>query len=408
MKKWGAVVGAVFLLAVGGAAFSNPTAIPETTEAQVDAGDSMITESEIASKDSEEQLPRQMSELEVHFIDVEQGDSILLKCDGEAMLIDAGDNSKGTTVQLYLKKNHVEKLKYVIGTHPDADHIGGLDVILYKYDCETIIMPEVSNDTNTYRDVMDTLEYRNYKITSPTVGAKYELGSASFTVIGPSQIYAEDNDCSVGIKLVHGDNSFLFTGDAEGQEEQDFLTSGIDLEATVLKIGHHGSRASSSEEFLNKVNPQFAVISCGKGNTYGHPHAETLERLRNRGISVFRTDEQGSIVATSDGKNLLWNYSPSDTWLPGELQEEIPQESIPKEDIPKDVIPQEPILQAPTSQTEDVPIETTYILNTNTKKFHYPHCKSVSEMKEKNKKASTQTREEIISQGYEPCKRCKP
>ena len=150
------------------------------------------------------------SSLEVHFIDVGQGDSTLIICDGEAMLIDAGDNSKGTTVQLYLKKHGIEELKYVIGTHPDADHIGGLDVIIYKFSCDTIIMTDVESDTNTYRDVIDTINYKNYIITYPVIGNEYRLGEAKFTILGPLKKYDSDNNNSIVIKLLHGTNSFLF------------------------------------------------------------------------------------------------------------------------------------------------------------------------------------------------------
>lgn len=258
------------------------------------------------------------SQLEIHFMDVGQGDATLLICDGEAMLIDAGDNNKGTEVQLYLKKRGVDKLKYAIGTHPDADHIGGLDVVLQKIDCDKIIMPDVSKDTATYRDVVDIMKYKGYRNTLPEVGDTYTLGQATFTILGPVRKYSDTNNNSVVILLEHGQNTFLFTGDAEEEAEYDIVECGIDIDADVLKVGHHGSKTASSESFLEEVSPQYAVISCGEKNDYGHPHAEPLNNLRSMGVKVFRTDEQGSIVVSSNGTELVWNCSPSESWQVGE------------------------------------------------------------------------------------------
>lgn len=262
-------------------------------------------------------LPSEASELTVHFLDVGQGDCTLIVCDGEAMLIDAGNNDKGTTVQLYLTKQGVESLKYVIGTHPDADHIGGLDVILYKLDCETVIMPDKSSETATYRDVLDAMESKGLRNTLPVVGDTYALGSATFTIVSPSKSYDDSNNCSVAVLLTHGENSFLFTGDAESEAENDMLETGLSLNADVYKAGHHGSSSSSTETFLETIKPEYAVISCGTENPYGHPHAETLNHLREMGVRVFRTDEQGTIIVTSDGSTLTWNCSPSETWQSG-------------------------------------------------------------------------------------------
>lgn len=353
------------------------------------------------------------SMMEVHFLDVGQGDCTLIICDGEAMLIDAGDNDKGTKVQLYLKKHGVEKLKYVIGTHPDSDHIGGLDVILYKYDCGTVIMPDKSADSNTYRDVIDTLKYKNYSITYPVVGKEYLLGNAKFVILGPRTIYGDDNNCSVALKLYHGDNTFLFTGDAEEEAENDYLYSGNDIKSTVLKVGHHGSKSSTGSSFLKAVAPAYAVISCGMNNEYGHPHASTLNSLRQQNCKVFRTDEQGSIVATSDGKSITWNCSPSETWQAGEPKGTVASQSngslntAPAADTtPAAVVA--PVVVPPVEAAIPPTPGVAYILNTNTKKFHYPTCSSVGEMKEKNKQESSESRDAIIARGFVPCKRCNP
>lgn len=332
-----------------------------------------------------------LSSLEVHFIDVGQGDSTLIMCDGEAMLIDAGDNNQGTKVQNYIQKRGIKQLKYVIGTHPDADHIGGLDVILYKFDCDTVIMPKKENDTATYRDVVDAMNEKMYKQTYPIAGEQYLLGSAVFTILSPVKEYEDTNNSSVVIRLEHGNCSFLFSGDAEQSAEQDVLQNGIAVQADVLKVGHHGSKSSSSSAYLDAIEPTYAVVSCGEGNSYGHPHAETLNNLRSRGVQLFRTDEQGSIVATSDGNTLTWNCAPTESWKAGE--------PTLNSQSSTDVL---------TEQEEILVLDCTYILNTNTKKFHIPSCKSVKQMSEKNKKEVTMNRQEIIDMGYDPCKNCNP
>ncbi len=270
------------------------------------------------SKTENTKVENSETELNVHFLDVGQGDAVLISCDDAYMLIDAGDNDKGTLVQNYLNKQGVEHLDYIIGTHPDADHIGGMDVILYKFDCGTVMMPEVTNDTATYRDVIDTMKEKGYQNTAPVVGDSYSLGSAQFTILGPTDTYEDTNNNSIVLLLTHGDNKFLFVGDAEEKAEEDILAEGVSVKADVLKVGHHGSRTASSEAFLQAVEPTYAVISCGQDNSYGHPHAETLNTLRSMGVKLFRTDEQGTVTATSDGHEISWNCAPSTTWKAGE------------------------------------------------------------------------------------------
>ena len=256
--------------------------------------------------------------LAVHFIDVGQGDATLITLGEHAMLIDAGNNDMGTTVQLYLKKVGVKKLDYVIGTHPDADHIGGLDVILTKFDCGRVIMPEIERENTTYQEVTEAMEYRRYEKTLPVTGKTYPFGEAYFTVVSAEGDYGEEyNNYSVGIHLSYGDTSFLFVGDAEKEAEEVMLKTGLSLKSTVLKVGHHGSSDSTSEAFLLAVEPEMAVISCGMGNDYGHPHRRTLDKLREEKIEVYRTDEQGSIVAISDGKSIFFDTEPSVSWKSG-------------------------------------------------------------------------------------------
>jgi competence protein ComEC len=251
--------------------------------------------------------------LEVHFIDVGQGDAILIETEASAMLIDAGENNMGTTVVDYLQKHGVDELDYVIGTHPHSDHIGGLDYVISHMTVNQIIMPDIVHTTKTYEDVLDAIAAKGLAITKPEVGDEYRLGPASFRIIAPnSSGYDDINDYSIGIKLTYDNISFLLAGDAGTRSENEMLKSGIDLTANVLKISHHGSEYSSSATFLDAVNPEYAVISVGKDNEYGHPHAVTLQALKDRGIKLYRTDEQSNVVFTTDGKSISVNSEPYD------------------------------------------------------------------------------------------------
>lgn len=326
--------------------------------------------------------------LEVHFIDVGQGDATLIICDGEAMLIDAGENDKGTAIQKYLMTKDVKTLKYVIGTHPHSDHIGGLDVVITKFNVGTLFMPAITADTRTYDDVIQAAKYKSLKITNPTSGTTYGLGSATFQIVSTGKTYTDNlNNDSICIRLTHGSNSFLFVGDAEEEEELDMVNAGYTLKSDVYKAAHHGSRTGSVERFMNAVTPTYAVISCGEGNEYGHPHAAVLNTLRQMGVKTFRTDEQGTIVCTSDGKSLKWNMSPSTSWISGE-----PTGS----------------LGSASSVTKPATPSGQYVLNKNTHVFHLPTCASVSSMSEKNRQDVNNTRESLISQGYKPCGNCNP
>lgn len=242
----------------------------------------------------------------VHFLDVGQGACVLIQCDGEAMLIDGGPDAKGTAVQRYLREQNTEKLKYVIGTHYDADHIGGLDVVIYKFDCENVILPDYEKNTKAYLDLMEVISEKekagNAKpVIRPVPGDVYLLGGGYFTIIAPNDSdYEDENDYSIGILFTYGEDKYIFTGDATANSEKEMLESGEDLDADVYYVAHHGSSLSSSEEFLKAVSPEYAVISCGV-NDYGHPHNVLLERLEKFGCKVYRTDICGTIVMKSDG-----------------------------------------------------------------------------------------------------------
>lgn len=247
------------------------------------------------------------------FLDVGQGDCTIIRTEGRNMVIDTGNNDQGDYVVNYLKENGITDLDYLILTHPDADHIGGADNVLENIDVETVIMPDVANDTMTYKEVIEDIDRYQVEVVYPNVGDIFTLGDAEFTILCPEEELVDQSDLngsSVGIKLVHGKNSFVMCGDAEEKSELAMVKRfGSDLECDVLKCGHHGSSTATCDEFLKATNPTWALISCGQDNQYGHPHLEVLEKLRNDDVQVYRTDEMGMIIAVSDGENIRWEFS---------------------------------------------------------------------------------------------------
>ncbi len=247
------------------------------------------------------------SSLQVHFIDVGQADCSLVLCDGDAMLIDGGNVADSDLVYAYLKEEGVKELDYIVCTHAHEDHVGGLAGALNYASASTALCPVEEYDSNAFRDFISYLG--DTPITVPNPGDTYDLGSATFTILGPIADSDEPNNTSIVLRLEYGDTSFLFTGDAEYSEEQDIIESGAILESTVLKVGHHGSDTSSSYVFLREVMPEYAVISVGAGNSYGHPSESVLSRLNDLGAVTYRTDMQGTIICESDGNSVLFQVS---------------------------------------------------------------------------------------------------
>ncbi|MDR0987407.1 MAG: MBL fold metallo-hydrolase [Ruminococcus sp.] len=245
--------------------------------------------------------------LAVHFIDVGQGDSELITYGDKAMLIDAGEAEYGATVVSYLQKLGITKLDYIVATHPHSDHIGGLPEVIANFDVDKIITPKLPGDmtptTRVFENFIDAAAAKGYKLTAAAAGDKYSLGEAEFTVLSPGKNadFSDLNDYSVVIRLVYKDSSWLFTGDAEKPAEEAMIESGQNLHADILKVGHHGSANSSTDEFLAAVAPRWAVIEVGAGNSYNHPTGETLTRLEGY-AKIFRTDVDGNIVFETDGK----------------------------------------------------------------------------------------------------------
>lgn len=335
--------------------------------------------------------------MQVHFIDVGQGDSTLIQCGDKSMLIDAGDDSKGTAIQNYLQKQGIKKLDYLVLTHPDSDHIGGAPVIITKFDIGKVFMSDFEKDSRSYQKLIEALDYKRLKASTPPAGRTYRLGTAVITILGPVKTYDDPNNSSIALMAQNGRNKFLFTGDAEETAENDMAGTDAGLKADVYHVGHHGSKTSTSEAFFNKVNPTYAVISCGEGNPHGHPNALTLNTLRAAGVKVYRTDEEGTIIATSDGTRISFDVPASETWKAGEPTGPS-AESTKKETA---------ATAAETTQAAEPPVskEITYVLNTKTKKFHRPTCRNLPT---KYRKDSSESRSSILSNGYSPCKNCKP
>lgn len=260
--------------------------------------------------------------LSVHFIDVGQADSIFIKQGSHYMLIDGGNNDDGDLVVNYLKSEGVDRLEYIIATHPHEDHIGGLDDVINNFEVEKVLMPNKTTTTKTYENFLIAIKNRQEKMREegkdvtlkkiPKVNETYTFGNASFTVLAPnSKDYGDNyNNYSIVIKMIFGDNSFLFTGDAEITSEKEIISAGYNLKSDLLKVGHHGSHTSTSKEFLEAVSPKYAVISVEKNNKYNLPKKSVMNRLKDAGVVIYRTDETGSIVATSDGKNITFDKSP--------------------------------------------------------------------------------------------------
>ena len=328
----------------------------------------------------------QAGTLTVTWLDVGQGDAAVIQCGGQSMLIDGGKPEKSSYIYAWLQQHGLSYLDVIVATHVDADHIGGLSGALNYASVGTAYCPETTGTTETFQSFVKYLAQRGKQITVPTAGETFALGGAQIQILGPLHRAEDSNDNSIVLKVSFGATSFLFTGDAERTEEQDLLNSGVNLQSTVLKVGHHGSDTSTSYPFLRAVAPQYAVISVGAGNSYGHPTEAVLSRLRDAGVTTFRTDMQGEITAVSDGQTI--NFSTA-----------------------KNAVAIASVNAGGGNADGAAGAGTTagsYVLNTNSHKFHLPSCSSVETISPKNRKDVNESREQIISEGYAPCKRCNP
>ena len=318
------------------------------------------------------------STFSVHFIDVGQADAALVECDGEYMLIDGGNRADSNLIYSVLQREGVNRLSILVATHAHEDHIGGLPGAFNYATADLTLCPVTEHNSGVFKTFAQYAEEKGGGITVPAVGDTYRLGSATVVILGVNG--GEDtNDTSIILKITYGSTSFLFTGDAEGPAEETVLNSGADLSATVLKVGHHGSAGSTSYRFLREIMPEYAVISVGTDNSYGHPTEEALSRLRDAGAKVYRTDLQGDIYVTSDGETVTVTTdrnSQSDT--------------------------------LGTAAPTITPEPREYVLNTSSRKFHLPDCSGLEKMNPDNRKDYTGTAEELMEMGYTPCGSCEP
>lgn len=340
----------------------------------------------------------------MHVIDVGQGDSVLLQCDNHFMLIDSGEYTAENSVKNHLKAAGVQKLDYTVITHPHSDHCGSMINVLKDYNTDCVIMPDAFNNTPTWENLVDYIDEKDIPVKKAVVGDEYNLGSCTFTILAPnSKTYDNINNYSVVIKAVYKNTSFMLTGDAETLSEKEIIKNGFDLSADVLKVGHHGSNTSSSKKFLQAVNPKYAVISDGKDNDYGHPNKETLERLDNLGICVYRTDLLGSIMFVSDG-NHVKPYTTSRE-LPDEENDDTSTVTNTSSNATSNTT-SNTTSDKNSSQAADSN-SSQFIGNKNSHIVHKSTCKSAKKMSDKNK-VYFSTYEEAENNGYTPCKSCNP
>lgn len=311
--------------------------------------------------------------LMVHFVDVGQADCILIECGSEFAIIDGGNKDDGQLVVSYLEQQGVQELSAVICTHAHEDHVGGLPSVLSVYPTAAVYAPTRTYSSNIFDDFLYYTDQQRLEVTIPAPGDTLTVGDAVLTVLGPVQSYAETNDTSIVVRLDYGDTSFLFTGDMEVAAENDMLdywSGNSDIfHVDVLKVGHHGSDTSTGYRFLYEVAPTYGVIPVGKDNSYGHPHAEPLSRLRDAGVTLLRTDELGHILAVSDGKEVTF------TWGNQTAQ-------------PEAVEPAEP---------------QVFIGNKNSKKLHSEDCGSLPG---ENNRVYFDSYQQAIAEGYEPHGTC--
>ncbi|MBP3361606.1 MAG: MBL fold metallo-hydrolase [Clostridia bacterium] len=312
------------------------------------------------------------SSLKVHYINVGQADAALVMCDNQSMLIDGGNAADSNLIAAYLKKENISTLDYVVCTHAHEDHVGGLSGALSVVSVNNVIAPKTEADTKAYKNFKRKALEQGVTIQHPAAGDSFMLGSSNIQIIGPITEHSNNlNNTSIVMKLTYGNTSFLFTGDAEREEEQEIINAGYDLSADVLKVGHHGSDTSTSYVWLREIMPEYAVISVGKGNSYGHPTETVLSRLRDANVKLYRTDLQGDTLFASDGGTVTVTTEKNE------------------------------IIQ--TNETVKADTETAYIGNKNSKKFHRPDCHTLPA--EKNR-VPLVSYEDAVNNGYSPCGNC--
>lgn len=370
-----------------------------STEATKETVSQASETTQVTTKETEPDEPK--LPLRVHFINVGQGDSILIQTpEGNTMLIDGGPQSSAASLVSYIKNQGITKINILVATHPHEDHIGGLVSVLNSFEVGNIIDSGVSHTTQTYKNYLNAIKSNNINFVNWSLGQQFEIGEGvEFTIIGPTTTSSSDlNNSSIVIKLTYNNSSFLFAGDAQSAEEGKIISSGASLDSDVLKVGHHGSDSSSSIKFLNSVSPAIAVISCGKGNSYGHPHDIILKNLAAIGATIYRTDLTGNIVVECDGKSVTVASGKPYTYV----ETKVPETTQATETTP-------PETTAPTETVAPVvpPATGQYVGSIQSDVFHNPNCRYVKKILPENM-IWFASRDDAIAQGYRPCKVCNP
>ena len=371
----------------------------------------------VPKKEEKTKTEEKPSILSITYLDVGQGNSVFIECDDHYMLIDGGASNQSSKIHSFLEKKDIEKLDFVVATNTKEENVGGLAAALKEYDCDTVLAPtnEASNDT--YSSFLKYTEKNNKSVTVPEVNDTYTLGDAKISVLAcASEI---DETQPIILQIQHYDTKYLFASDVKLEEENVLYEQyGEALKSDVLFIGNHGSSISSSDAFLDTVNPKIAMLSVDGNDGSGLPESKVLDALNQRNIDLYRTDCNGDIKLVSDGKsinistakkaNLNQLLTPGFVSTPTPVPTPTPTPELTPTPTPEPTPTPTPEPTPEPVVEEQKPIEQYYIINTNTGKFHYPTCRSIKRMKDKNKLEFTGTRDDVLARGYSPCMICNP
>lgn len=327
----------------------------------------------------------QNASFELQLLDVGQGLCLLIESDGQYMIYDGGGRDHSSFVVSYLTKQvAVDHIDLMVASHYDEDHIAGLIGVMNTIPVEQLLCPDYSTDTQIYESFLDTAREKDISLIHPSEKDRFNLGDAKIEIVNDGTVASEsDNDHSIACTITYGKTKIIVTGDCEETAEMAMISNGQSIQSDIYVAGHHGSATSSSEAFLQAVSPKEVLISCGTGNTYGHPAKSMLERIASVNAKLYRTDKQGTIILHADKKSYWFEQEPCDDWTPGIY----------------------------TEQTKESPVNAAdykYILNTNSKLIHKPDCESVLKMSDENKEYTNMDIESLEEAGYRPCHNCNP